>query len=57
MCGICGVVSFDTGHIFEPDLIQAMTLSLAHRGPDDDGIYLGPGIGLGSRRLSILDLS
>jgi len=34
-----------------------MTLSLAHRGPDDDGIYLGPGIGLGSRRLSILDLS
>ncbi|HXG66428.1 MAG TPA: asparagine synthase (glutamine-hydrolyzing) [Blastocatellia bacterium] len=57
MCGICGVVG-------QPDyqLIQNMLARIAHRGPDDEGIYLaetstGERVGLGHRRLSIIDLS
>jgi len=38
-------------------LLRAMTESIAHRGPDDDGFFLDAGIGLGHRRLSIIDLS
>ncbi len=52
MCGICGYLGFD-----EPDLLQKMTEALAHRGPDDAGTYVAPGVGLGHRRLSIIDLS
>jgi asparagine synthase (glutamine-hydrolysing) len=52
MCGICGYLGFD-----DRDLLQKMTEALAHRGPDDAGTYLAEGIGLGHRRLSIIDLS
>ncbi len=52
MCGICGVV----GHIDEP-LLRRMTRTMVHRGPDDEGLYLGEGVGLGVRRLSIIDLA
>jgi asparagine synthase (glutamine-hydrolysing) len=56
MCGIAGV--FTTACSLEP-VVRAMTESLAHRGPDDSGVWvdLEAGIGLGHRRLSILDLS
>jgi asparagine synthase (glutamine-hydrolysing) len=57
MCGICGVVGKA-----DEQLIQKMLASIAHRGPDDEGIYIaesanGERVGLGHRRLSIIDLS
>ena len=54
MCGIAGYVN--TRSERPPDL-ATMTAILAHRGPDDAGIFEEPGIGLGHRRLSIIDLS
>jgi asparagine synthase (glutamine-hydrolysing) len=56
MCGICGILRFD-GQKLEPSMITAMTHRLAHRGPDDDGQYLDGPLGLGHRRLSIIDLA
>jgi asparagine synthase (glutamine-hydrolysing) len=56
MCGICGVVSSDSSEPIDPRVIGRMRDSLAHRGPDDKGYYIGPGVGLGHRRLSIIDL-
>ncbi len=61
MCGICGFFqSADSGAREEARrVVEAMTDTLAHRGPDDQGIWLDPGAGvaLGHRRLSIIDLS
>jgi len=56
MCGICGKVTFD-GSVPEADLIDTMCRTLIHRGPDDQGIHTAEHIGLGQRRLSIIDLS
>jgi asparagine synthase (glutamine-hydrolysing) len=56
MCGICGIISTDPSEHFDSRIIQRMRDTLAHRGPDDKGAYLGPGIALGHRRLSIIDL-
>ncbi len=56
MCGICGILNF-SGEPVAREQIDRMCLALQHRGPDDQGIYLGDGIGLGHQRLSILDLS
>jgi asparagine synthase (glutamine-hydrolysing) len=56
MCGICGIVSTDRAAVIEPSVIRRMCDTLAHRGPDDQGVYLAPGIALGHRRLSIIDL-
>ena len=56
MCGIVGVISL-SGIPVEEDTILAMRAQLVHRGPDDQGIYLAPGMGFGHTRLSILDLS
>lgn len=53
MCGICGMVV--RGRPAESSL-RRMTESLRHRGPDDEGYHLGGGVGLGHRRLSIIDL-
>ncbi|WP_022663063.1 asparagine synthase (glutamine-hydrolyzing) [Paucidesulfovibrio longus] len=55
MCGICGIFG-PRGKALEPALLEAMTGELAHRGPDGSGLYLTPGLGLGHRRLAILDL-
>jgi len=57
MCGICGIVYRDRAHPASESVVLAMRDALEHRGPDDAGHYLAPGIALGSRRLSILDLS
>ena len=58
MCGICGVLRLgDGGDPPAPRLIETMTGTLAHRGPDDSGIWTDARIGLGHRRLSVLDLS
>jgi asparagine synthase (glutamine-hydrolysing) len=56
MCGFCGVALPDgSRRRLDRDLIERMNRTIAHRGPDGDGIYLQPGIGLGHRRLSIVD--
>ena len=57
MCGICGQFNFRDGKPVDPPVVQAMARAIAHRGPDDEGYYiLGP-LGLGFRRLSIIDLA
>lgn len=56
MCGICGIVNTDRAEPVDVRLIAHMRDTLAHRGPDDKGAYIGPGVGLGHRRLSIIDL-
>jgi asparagine synthase (glutamine-hydrolysing) len=56
MCGIAGIMSFSERPVFTSEL-HAMCGSIAHRGPDDDGFYFGRGVGIGMRRLSIIDLS
>ena len=56
MCGIAGLVKKDGTKVFVGE-IKAMTDALIHRGPDDEGNYMWGNIGLGHRRLSIIDLS
>ncbi|WP_082125896.1 asparagine synthase (glutamine-hydrolyzing) [Silvibacterium bohemicum] len=57
MCGICGKFMFDREESVSNVLIKDMADALVHRGPDDDGFYVLGQIGLGFRRLSIIDLS
>jgi len=57
MCGICGLFEFDQSRTIPGEVIRRMTDTIVHRGPDDDGAFLGPGIGLGFRRLSIIDVA
>jgi len=56
MCGIAGVINLDGGAI-QSSTLQTMSALLAHRGPDDSGVYLDENIGLLHTRLSIQDLS
>lgn len=56
MCGLAGVINF-SGQPVQPIILKRMTDAIAHRGPDGDGIYIDGPIGLGHRRLSIIDLS
>ena len=56
MCGICGVVEFG-GETVQPETVQRMADTLWHRGPDDAGYHFEPGVGLGHRRLSIIDIN
>lgn len=61
MCGICGIVDFK-GNPIDPKLVEIMSNSLSHRGPDGEGFFInqGPGVkgqaAFGHRRLSIIDL-
>jgi len=57
MCGIAGVLYRDPQQRPEPAVLKAMGDSLAHRGPDAEGFFCQPGIGLVHRRLSIIDLA
>src|SRR4249919_2708472 len=57
MCGIAGRFNFDQLQRVDRDVLAAMTDVVAHRGPDQAGYHVAPGIGLGHRRLSIIDLS
>jgi asparagine synthase (glutamine-hydrolysing) len=56
MCGIAGVFNLN-GDAVAFNVLKAMTNSLAHRGPDGEGFWISEAVGLGHRRLSILDLS
>ncbi len=55
MCGICGVFDFK-GEPVQKDLVGRMSDAIRHRGPDGEGLYVCDQIGLGHRRLSIIDL-
>lgn len=57
MCGIAGVFNFDSDHKIDKDRLKKMTDVIAYRGPDGEGHYINNNIGLGHRRLSIIDLS
>ena len=57
MCGIVGKLNTDRSKPVEPALVRAMCQTLVHRGPDDEGIYVDGNVGLGMRRLSIIDLA
>jgi asparagine synthase (glutamine-hydrolysing) len=56
MCGICGKLNFDRHEPVDAMLLRQMMNLLYHRGPDGEGEYLAGPIGLGHRRLSIIDL-
>lgn len=57
MCGIAGIFHPAVPKPVEPARVRAMADALAHRGPDGSGVWTAPGIGLGHRRLSVIDLS
>src|SRR5271168_2254678 len=57
MCGICGKFEFDLQARVSPALVKAMADTISHRGPDDEGYYRSGPLGLGFRRLSIIDLN
>jgi asparagine synthase (glutamine-hydrolysing) len=55
MCGICGIYNFDR-QLVDEEILRKMNHTLIHRGPDGEGYYIDKNIGLGHRRLSIIDL-
>lgn len=58
MCGICGLAGRATDvPPLDPLTLRSMTEAIVHRGPDEDGHHLAPGIAMGMRRLSIIDLA
>lgn len=60
MCGICGIIDTARSGRVREDVLRRMCAAMAHRGPDDEGIYIDtalPSVGFGHRRLSIIDLS
>jgi asparagine synthase (glutamine-hydrolysing) len=57
MCGIAGLFYVSNPKPVDPKRVAAMTEVLAHRGPDGSGVWTAPGVGLGHRRLSIIDLA
>jgi asparagine synthase (glutamine-hydrolysing) len=56
MCGIAGILHRDGGPVGEATVTRMLD-RLIHRGPDDEGLYIADGVGLGHRRLSIIDVS
>ncbi|MEJ2635735.1 MAG: asparagine synthetase B, partial [Calditrichia bacterium] len=56
MCGISGIFYFENQREAEINILMEMTRILTHRGPDDEGYFVKNNIGLGQRRLSIIDL-
>jgi len=56
MCGICGMVNLYQEHLVEYSDLKRMCDVMIHRGPDDEGIKLDGNVGIGMRRLSIIDL-
>ena len=59
MCGICGLFKVNSNRKVDRLTLRNMVSTLVHRGPDDEGIYINDddSVGLGHRRLSIIDLS
>lgn len=57
MCGIVGIVDLKEKRSIDRQLLERMNQTQFHRGPDEGGVHIEPGIGFGHRRLSIIDLS
>ena len=57
MCGLAGIFSADDCRPVDRALLQRMTDALSRRGPDGSGYHLEPGLGLGHRRLAIIDVT
>lgn len=57
MCGICGQLNLEPEHAVDPEVIERMKITLAHRGPDSQGVWCKNSIGLGHTRLAVIDLS
>ena len=57
MCGIAGQFNYSSGEPVDSDVVRRMARSIAHRGPDDEGFFIAGPVGLGFRRLSIIDLA
>jgi len=57
MCGIVGTLNLNKSHPIQEELLRQMLAMIRHRGPDQFGIYLDDQVGMGSARLSIIDLS
>jgi asparagine synthase (glutamine-hydrolysing) len=57
MCGIAGIFDYREYSAVDRPLLRRMTDALGHRGPDGEGFHFAPGIGLGHRRLAIVDLA
>jgi asparagine synthase (glutamine-hydrolysing) len=57
MCGIAGIFHLSTPKPVDPARVERMCDAIAHRGPDGHGIWTAPGVGLGHRRLSIIDVA
>ena len=55
MCGICGIFDF-TGNLIDREIIRRMKSAIVHRGPDGEGEFFDKEVGLGHRRLSIIDV-
>ena len=56
MCGITGLIHFDNSPV-SPEVLQRMTDAISHRGPDGEGHWIEGNVGIGHRRLAIIDLS
>ena len=56
MCGICGIFNYGSKKDVDQALLRKMCDTIIHRGPDEEGYYSSGNIGLGMRRLSIIDL-
>lgn len=57
MCGIAGIFHIGTAKPVDPARVRRMIDAMPHRGPDGSGVWIAPGVGLGHRRLSIIDLA
>jgi asparagine synthase (glutamine-hydrolysing) len=56
MCGIVGIYYFDRDRQVAAEQLRRMADRIVHRGPDDDGYHVEANVGLGMRRLSIIDV-
>ena len=56
MCGIAGYLHYEQQRPVDPVLVSSMLQAISHRGPDDQGVYCTRNVGIGVRRLSIIDL-
>ncbi|NNE36093.1 MAG: asparagine synthetase B, partial [Rhodothermales bacterium] len=56
MCGIAGIARFTGRPAPSADTLASMVSTLHHRGPDDDGLDIADGVGLGMRRLAVIDI-
>ncbi|MFA5199992.1 MAG: asparagine synthase (glutamine-hydrolyzing) [Candidatus Omnitrophota bacterium] len=57
MCGICGIIDYNSSEETKKQILASMCSAINHRGPDGRGVYAKGGAGLGHRRLKIIDLS